>query len=71
MTTMKLTGKKRIPKAITGVDEQNTEDSHDNTLLALENQDKAITGVDNKQSMENTHDNIQSIPNEKMIQTSM
>ena len=58
-------------EAITGVDEQNTEDSHDNTLLALENQDKAITGVDNKQSMENTHDNIQSIPNEKMIQTSM
>ena len=51
-------------EAITGVDEQNTEDTHDNTLPALENQDETITGVDNKQNTESTLDNIQSIPDE-------
>jgi hypothetical protein len=51
-------------EAITGVDEQNTVDAHDITPSALDNQDEAITGVDNKQSMENTHDNIQPIPEE-------
>jgi len=61
-----ITGKKQKKEAITGVAEQNTDDTHNNTLPAIENQDKASTGVESKQSTENTHDNIQQlIPEEE------
>ena len=52
-------------EAITGVDEQNTVDTHNNAPSALDNQDEAITGADNEQSTENTYDNIQPIPEEE------
>jgi len=52
-------------ETITGADEQDTENAHDNTLPILQDQDKTITGVDNEQNMENTLDNTQSFPEEE------
>jgi len=43
-----------LAKAITGVDEQEAENTHDNTQPILEDQDKTITGVNDQQDKENT-----------------